>query len=182
MQKQNTATFGYRRRIGWLATAAVVAAGLTVAACSSSPSSSGSPGGASSVAATAAGSSAGNSLKTASINGATVLTNAKGFAVYSFAPDTSTKSNCNGACAQVWPPVQGPVTTGTGVTGTLGTIKRADGTTQATYDGHPLYTYAADTSPGQATGNGINSFGGVWHEITPSGTAPAASGGGGGGY
>jgi predicted lipoprotein with Yx(FWY)xxD motif len=58
---------------------------------------------------------------------------------------------------------------GPGVTGTLGTIKRSDGTTQATYDRHPLYTYIGDTGPGQAHGNNINLNGGVWHEVLVSG-------------
>ena len=49
------------------------------------------------------------------------------------------------------------------------------GSTQATYTGHPLYTYTADTAPGQANGNGINASGGVWHEVTVSGTAAPAS-------
>ena len=56
-----------------------------------------------------------------------------------------------------------------GVTGKLGTIKRSDGATQATYDGHPLYTYIADTAPGQAHGNNLNLNGGLWHEISVSG-------------
>ena len=108
----------------------------------------------------------------------------QGFTLYSFAPDTPAKSNCNGACAQNWPPVKGPATA-SGVTGTFGTIKRADGSVQATFDGHPLYTFAGDTAPGQAKGNGLNAAGGLWHEITTSGTAPAgssSSGSGGGGY
>ncbi|MGH3206220.1 MAG: COG4315 family predicted lipoprotein [Trebonia sp.] len=113
-----------------------------------------------------------------------MVTNAKGFTLYWFAPDTATSSKCSGACAQVWPPVAGPATGGSGVTGKLGTIARSDGSTQATYDGRPLYTYAADTAPGQATGNGVNSFGGVWHEVTASGTTASAgnSGGGSSGY
>jgi predicted lipoprotein with Yx(FWY)xxD motif len=106
-----------------------------------------------------------------------VLTNSKGFTLYSFAPDTSTTSNCNGACAQSWPPVKGPVT-GAGVTGTFGTIKRTDGSAQATFDGHPLYTFVGDSAPGQATGNGLNAAGGLWHEITTSGTAAPAPAGG----
>ena len=73
-----------------------------------------------------------------------------------------------------------------GVTGTFGTIKRSDGSAQATFDGHPLYTFAGDTAPGQAKGNGLNAAGGLWHEITTSGAAaPAGSsspGGGGYGY
>jgi predicted lipoprotein with Yx(FWY)xxD motif len=117
------------------------------------------------------------------INGTQVLTNSKGLTLYWFVPDTSTKSNCNGSCATYWPPVKGPVTAGAGVTGTLGTITRSDGSTQATYDGHPLYTYVADTAPGQAKGNGLNLSGGVWHEMTVSGATPAAStSSGGGGY
>ena len=61
-----------------------------------------------------------------------------------------------------------------GVTGTFGTIKRSDGSAQATFDGHPLYTYVGDTAPGQAKGNGLNLSGGVWHEVTTSGTAHRA--------
>ena len=62
-----------------------------------------------------------------------------------------------------------------GVTGKLGTITRSDGTAQATYNGDPLYTYVGDTAPGQAKGNGLNASGGVWHEVTVSGSAAAAS-------
>jgi predicted lipoprotein with Yx(FWY)xxD motif len=113
--------------------------------------------------------SSSTTLKTRKINGVVVLTNAKGFTLYWFAPDTTTKSNCNGSCAAIWPPVKGPATAGSGVTGKLGTIKRSDGSTQATYNGHPLYAYVADTAPGQARGNGLNVNGGLWHEVTVSG-------------
>jgi predicted lipoprotein with Yx(FWY)xxD motif len=109
------------------------------------------------------------------INGTTVLTNSAGFTLYWFVPDTSTTSKCTGSCATYWPPVKGPATAGSGVTGTLGAITRPDGTTRATYDGHPLYTYAGDTAPGQAKGNGLNVSGGVWHEVTVSGSAVPAS-------
>src|SRR5216684_4669409 len=164
----------------WLVPAGAVAAVLVVAACGSSSSSSGGSGGSggssSSSAASAPAASSGATLKTTKIGSATVLTNAKGFTVYWFVPDTSTKSNCNGSCATYWPPVKGPVTAGSGVTGQLGTITRSDGSTQATYAGHPLYTYVGDTAPGQAKGNGLNLSGGVWHEITVSGgAAPAPS-------
>ncbi len=167
-----------------MALPAAVAAAAALAACSSagaaSPSSSGSS--TSSPAAAAAG-----TVKTATIAGATVLTNSKGFTLYSFAPDTPTRSNCNGTCAQNWPPVKGPATA-SGVTGTFGTIKRSDGSTQATFDGHPLYTFAGDTVPGQAKGNGLNAAGGLWHEITtsgaaaPAGNSSSSSSGGGYGY
>jgi predicted lipoprotein with Yx(FWY)xxD motif len=163
-----------------LALLAVAAAAAVLAACSSSATSSSSGGGSSSSSPAAA---TAGSLKTATIGGATVLTSANGFTLYSFAPDTATTSNCNGTCAQNWPPVTGP-TTASGVTGTFGTIKRSDGSVQATFDGHPLYTFVGDTAPGQNKGNGLNVAGGLWHEITTSGTAPAgsSSGSGGGGY
>ena len=155
----------------------ITGAALITAACSSSPSSS-------SPASTTPGqASSGTALKSATISGATVLTNAGGLTVYWFAPDTAAKSNCNGGCAQIWPPVKGPVTAAAGVTGKVGTITRSDGTVQATYDGHPLYTYTADTSPGQANGNGLNSSGGTWHEVAVSGgPAPASTPTSGGGY
>ena len=169
-----------------LALPAAAAAIAALAACSSagaaSPSSPSSS--ASSPAAAAAA-----TVKTATIAGVTVLTSSKGFTLYSFAPDTPVASKCNGTCAQNWPPVQGPVTAA-GVTGTFGTIKRSDGSVQATFDGHPLYTFVGDTAPGQAKGNGLNAAGGLWHEITTSGAAAPApagvsssgSGGGGRGY
>ena len=146
----------------WLVLAGLAAA-FVIAACGS-PSSPASSGGAAS-SAPAAGSSA---LKTAKIGGATVVTNAKGFTLYWFVPDTATTSKCNGSCATFWPPVKGPATAGAGVTGKLATITRADGSAQATYNGHPLYTYAGDHAPGQATGDGLNVNGGVWHEVTVS--------------
>ena len=163
----------------WLAPAGL-AATLLIAACGSSTSSTGSG---STSSAPAASSSA---LKTTKIGGVTVLTNAKGFTLYWFVPDTSTTSKCNGSCATYWPPLKGPATAGAGVSGKLGTIKRSDGSVQATYNGHPLYTYVADGAPGQAKGNGLNLSGGVWHEVTVSGAAAAAPSGsasaGGGGY
>jgi predicted lipoprotein with Yx(FWY)xxD motif len=172
----------------WLAWAGLAAAAFIVAACGSASGGSGGASSTSSSAATAASSPAasGTALKTAKISGATVLTNAGGFTLYWFAPDTPAKSNCNGSCATFWPPVKGPATSGPGVTGKLGTITRSDGTAQATYNGHPLYTYVGDTAPGQAKGNGLNVSGGVWHEVVSgsaaAASAPSSSSGGGGGY
>jgi len=113
--------------------------------------------------------SASGTLKTANIGGVTVLTDASGFTLYWFAPDTATRSTCYGTCAGYWPPVTGTPSAGPGITGKLGTIKRSGGTTQVTYNGHPLYTYVGDTAPGQAFGNGIDLNGGLWHEVTVSG-------------
>ena len=86
-----------------------------------------------------------------------------------FVPDTATISKCTGSCAAYWPPVTGTPTAEPGVTGKLGTIKRPDGTVQATYDGHPLYTYVGDSGPGQAHGNNLNLNGGLWYEVRASG-------------
>jgi predicted lipoprotein with Yx(FWY)xxD motif len=161
---------------------AAAAAAAALAACSSSgaATSPSSPANSGSPAAAAAG-----SLKTATIGGVTVLTSSKGFTLYSFAPDTPTTSKCTGACAVNWPPVQGSATAA-GVAGTFATIKRADGSVQDAFDGHPLYTFVGDTAPGQNNGNGLNAAGGLWHEITTAGAAPAggstAGSGGSGGY
>jgi len=170
----------------WLAPAGLAAAALMIAACGSSASTTSTPA-AAPAATTASGAAASSSsaLKTTTIGGVSVLTNARGFTLYWFAPDTSTTSKCNGTCATFWPPVKGPATAGTGVTGKLGTITRADGSTQATYDGHPLYTYKGDTAPGQDKGNNLNIEGGLWHDVTASGAAapaPSTSTSSGGGY
>jgi predicted lipoprotein with Yx(FWY)xxD motif len=126
-------------------------------------------GGTSGSASQTGSSAAGGELRTTTIGGATVLTNAAGRTLYWFAPDTSTKSACYGSCATYWPPVSGPLKAGPGVTGKLGTIARTGGGTQETYDGHPLYTYVGDSGPGQAHGNNLNLNGGLWHEVLVSG-------------
>ena len=171
----------------WWAPAGLAAMALMAAACAGTGAAgaAGPAGSSVRVVSSPSTSSSSTALKTRKINGVTVLTNAKGFTLYWFAPDTTTKSNCNGSCAAIWPPVKGPATAGAGVTGKLGTIKRSDGSIQATYNGHPLYTYVADTAPGQARGNGLNVNGGLWHEVTASGKAApksSASSAGGNGY
>ena len=166
--------------------AGLAALALTVSACassaSSSPSATSTPaaGGNSSSAAPAAA-AGGNTVTEKTIGGQQVLVDSKGNTLYWFAIDTSAKSNCSGSCATYWPPVKGPLTAGSGVTGTLGTITRSDGTKQATYMGHPLYTYVGDTSPGQNKGNGKNLSGGLWWEMTVSGSTPPAGAAAGGG-
>jgi predicted lipoprotein with Yx(FWY)xxD motif len=107
-------------------------------------------------------------LKTTTIGGTTVLTNAKGFTLYSFAPDTPATSKCYGSCAALWPPVTGTAAAGSALPGRVGTIKRTDGSEQLTYNGHPLYTYVGDSAPGQATGNNLNLNGGLWLEVPVS--------------
>ncbi len=113
--------------------------------------------------------SGGNILKARQIGGVNLLTNAQGLTLYWFAPDKPGKSVCYGDCAAYWPPVAGHATAGPGVTGTIGTITRTGGGTQATYDGHPLYTYIGDHGPGQDGGNNVNLNGGLWHDVPVSG-------------
>jgi predicted lipoprotein with Yx(FWY)xxD motif len=185
-------------RSRWWAASGAAAAVVFLAACGSSAASgSGSTssptsGAAASSSASPAGSAADQAagIKTASTSIGTVLTNAQGLTLYWFAIDTPAKSNCNGSCATYWPPVTGTpsMTSGVSLSGHFGTIKRSDGSAQATYDGHPLYTYKGDSAAGQTGGNGLNLSGGLWWAMTPSGAKPAAakssspSSGGGGGY
>lgn len=168
----------------WLVPASLAAAALIAAGCGSS-SSSNPPAGSGGGGNQGTQAAAGNQVKSAKIGSTMVLTDSKGFTLYWFVPDTSTKSKCNGQCAVFWPPVKGPVTAGPGVTGSLGTITRSSGSLQATWDGHPLYTYKGDKAPGQNTGNGITASGGLWHEVSLAGAASKHShsqGTGGSGY
>jgi predicted lipoprotein with Yx(FWY)xxD motif len=94
-----------------------------------------------------------------------ILALSNGWAVYRFAPRPLSKSTCVGECAKYWPPVllapgqQDPV--GRGV-GHLGTITRAGGARQVTYEGVPLYRAAGGTEVGQVKGNIKDSFGQWW--------------------
>jgi predicted lipoprotein with Yx(FWY)xxD motif len=157
------------------APAALAVVALALAACGSSSSgSSGSSAPASTPSAAQAASGQTAMLKSAKTSLGTVLTDSKGMTVYWFAIDTPTASKCSGTCATYWPPVTG-TPQASGLSGKFGTIKRSDGTLQATWNGHPLYTYAGDKSPGQTTGNKLNASGGLWYAVTLS----KASGGGG---
>jgi predicted lipoprotein with Yx(FWY)xxD motif len=173
----------------WWVVPSVAAAVVAVAACGSRSSPT-------DQAATPAAPAAGQSnagagtvaVKTMSMSNGTVLANAGGLTLYWFANDTASQSNCNGSCAGYWPPVTGTAVAaaGTSLPQGFGTIKRANGQTQATYDGHPLYTYTGDTAAGQVNGNGLSLSGGLWWAVTPSGaeltatTAPASSSSGSG--
>jgi predicted lipoprotein with Yx(FWY)xxD motif len=91
-----------------------------------------------------------------------VLTGPNGLTLYIHAGDSATASTCTGGCATAWPPLAvaagASATGGTGVTGTFATLTRADGTTQVTYNGMPLYGWKNDTKPGDVTGQGVASF------------------------
>jgi predicted lipoprotein with Yx(FWY)xxD motif len=101
-----------------------------------------------------------------------ILTDARGHALYLFEADKGSTSTCSGACAKEWPPLTtaGAPIAGTGVnTALVATSPRADGTTQVTYNGHPLYFYDDDDNPGMTKGQGENSFGAKWYLLTPAG-------------
>jgi predicted lipoprotein with Yx(FWY)xxD motif len=104
----------------------------------------------------------------------TFLVNAQGRTLYLFAADKGTKSACTGACAKAWPPLRtaGKPKASSGVKASLlGTAKRADGSTQVTYGGHPLYTFIMDTKAGQTAGQAFNAFGGLWYVVGTNGKA-----------
>jgi predicted lipoprotein with Yx(FWY)xxD motif len=170
----------YKHLRWWAAAPAVVGAVALLAACGSNTTTTTPPSSPTSPAAPASHSPSSASgkvtIKTASTKIGTVLVNSKGFTLYWFARDTPTKSNCNGTCASYWPPVIGtPSASGTSLPHGFGTITRSNGQKQATYDGHPLYTYVSDTSPGMTGGNGKNLSGGLWWAMTPSGSKPMAA-------
>jgi predicted lipoprotein with Yx(FWY)xxD motif len=100
------------------------------------------------------------------------LVNGDGMPLYAFSQDTADTSACTGGCTSEWPPSvsQGAPVAGTGVDASLlGTITRDDGTMQVTYNGHPLYTFAADTGSDEAGGQGLEDNGGTWHLVSPAG-------------
>jgi predicted lipoprotein with Yx(FWY)xxD motif len=187
----------------WWAAPILAGGAALLAACGSSGSpstsaSSSATSGTSSSAATSPQSNSSSSASTVTImthstSKGTVLTNAQGKTLYWFAIDTPTKSNCTGSCLTFWPPVNGKAVAaaGTSLPKGFGTITGSNGQVQATYAGHPLYTYTGDSGPGQIKGNGLNVSGGLWWAMTPSGAKLAAapssgssssSSGGGGGY
>ena len=103
-----------------------------------------------------------------------VLVDGSGRTLYLFEKDQPDQSACSGACVAAWPVDQssGTPKAGSGVKASLlGTISRGDGTTQVTYDHHPLYYYSGDSGPGQQNGQGIDAFGAKWFVVTPAGGA-----------
>lgn len=100
----------------------------------------------------------------------TILTNARGFTLYLFSKDHGS-SACSGACATVWSPVLGgSVVAKNGVKSSLLKLTtRSDGNKQATYNGHPLYTFSGDKKAGQTNGEGSSAYGGKWYAVNTSG-------------
>jgi predicted lipoprotein with Yx(FWY)xxD motif len=100
------------------------------------------------------------------------LVNSRGRTLYLFGKDRKGKSGCPGQCASVWPPLiaAGKPRAAAGVKASLlGTMKRADGRMQVTYNRHPLYMFVKDTKRGQTNGEGLSAFGGSWYVVSPAG-------------
>ena len=159
------------KRLFGLAALAVVSA-LVLAACGGS-----SYGGSKSPSTTtqpAPSSSATTVISAKSGSLGTFLVDAKGRTLYLWDADHGAMSTCAGECAQDWPPLttKAKPKAGAGVKASLlGTSKRADGTEEVTYAGHPLYYFAGDTAAGQATGQGSGAFGAPWWVVSPAGKA-----------
>ena len=161
---------------------ALVAVALTAAACGSSGgSSSSSTGAQAGASASASASGSAMVITTKAGSAGTFLTNGSGRTVYLWAKDGMGSSACSGACTALWPPVTtggSPTVSGSAKASDLGTITRSDGAKQVTYDGHPLYYYAGDSSTGQINGQGTDSFGAKWWLVAPAGTSITSSGSG----
>lgn len=166
---------------------------LLVAACGSSSSSSNksnpAASGTTGTTSSAPPATTGVSSRTLAGLGA-VLVNAQGKTLYVYAPEKAGKVQCTGSCAAAWPPLaapsaQKPVISGAVNSSMVSSVANPTGGTVVTYDGWPLHTYASDSAPGQANGQGVA---GQWHVISPTGkviTRKASSSGGsgrGGGY
>ena len=162
------------------AAAAIAGLAILVSACAAQTGGGATPAASQAPAATAAASAAAGTAYTVDIaHDAKLgdhLTGEDGKTLYILTKDTPGTSTCTDSCAATWPPFTldaGETTAaGSGVTGTLGTLKRADGSMQVTYDNLPVYYFSGDSAAGDAKGQGI---GGVWYVVTPAG-APGGSG------
>jgi predicted lipoprotein with Yx(FWY)xxD motif len=114
----------------------------------------------------------GTVVSTAKTSLGPVLVNSRGRTLYLFGKDGNGKSACSGKCATFWPPLiaNGKSRVAGGAKASLiGTIKRADGRRQVTYNHHPLYTFVKDTNKGQTHGEGVSAFGAKWYAVSPAG-------------
>jgi predicted lipoprotein with Yx(FWY)xxD motif len=168
-----------QRGHGPLACLAVAAFALSTAACG---------GGSSGSASAPVPSANGDLLSAQPTSLGTILVDGRGRTVYEFANDRNGTSTCTGGCAANWPFVPAPTSLPTslpGVTGRLGTTTRTDGARQLTVAGHPVYTFAGDSTPGQTNGQGVVLDGGLWTAASPAGvpvTSAGSAAGGGVGY
>jgi predicted lipoprotein with Yx(FWY)xxD motif len=101
-----------------------------------------------------------------------IVADGRGRSLYLFEKDTRGRSACSGACAAYWPPLLTsgkPLAIKGAKPSLLGSIRRADGSRQVTYAGHPVYFFSGDAGRGQTNGEGLQDFGGGWYALTPAG-------------
>lgn len=113
-----------------------------------------------------------------------ILVDSQGMTLYMLSADSSTNSVCTGGCATNWPPlsISGTPTVGSGLDASmLGSLTRADGSTQVTYNGHPLYHFKGDAAPGDVKGEGLQFSGGTWTVLDAQGNPVSPSSGSTGG-
>ncbi len=152
----------------WRATGVAIASGLlALMAIAAAPVS---------VVSAASASGTAHTLVAATGDLGTYLTGDGGMTLYYFAKDTGPGASvCEGKCAEFWPPLLlkdgEAVAAGDGATGVVASFTRADGSTQVTYDGRPLYYFAQDTKAGDVTGQDV---GEVWFVAAADGSMPAA--------
>jgi predicted lipoprotein with Yx(FWY)xxD motif len=173
--KEDTMRTNHRTAVArtapWLIAAAAALAALAAAIFLLNPSK------------TEAAGTAGTVVSTANSNLGRILVNSRGHTLYLFGKDRNGKSACSGQCATFWPPLIAngkPRVAGGAKASLIGTMKRADGRRQVTYNHHPLYTFAKDKQKGQTNGEGLNAFGANWYAVSPAGAKvlrrPAANG------
>jgi predicted lipoprotein with Yx(FWY)xxD motif len=159
-----------RLRAHGVVLAAIALGALALAGCATATPTGGPSSGTGPSATSAAG--GGLTVKVATTPGGVMyLADGSGQSLYLFVNDTAGKSTCNGVCAAAWPPLAGSATAATGLMNPLTTTTRDDGTSQAVYNGHPLYYYQVDRAAGQTNGEGANSDGGLWYLVDPTGNA-----------
>ena len=101
-----------------------------------------------------------------------ILVDTRGRTLYLFEKDKRGRSSCSGACAAIWPPLIArgkPLARGGVKPSLLGSVRRANGTKQVTYDGHPLYRYAGDAHAGSTAGQDLQDFGAGWYVVSRAG-------------
>jgi len=175
--------------------AAALAVGVAAAGCGSSSNNSSSSAPLASAGTNASGGSGrsygygGGSTQTPAASAVTlqlassplgrILVDQDGKTLYLFEADGMNKSNCNGGCLALLPPVttNGKATAGSGASAALiGSSMRSDGSSQVTYAGHPVYWFSGDTKAGDTNGEGLTDFGGAWYAVSPAGNAVVKQG------
>ena len=155
--------------------AAIVVAGAACGGGDDTPSETAAPAGPTT---TAAQEASGATVAVANSSLGDVLVDADGRTLYAFTKDQGDQSACSGECAANWPALTGTATAGTGAeAGLLSTAVQANGSSQVTYGGKPLYYFAGDAKPGDTNGQGV---GDVWFVLTADGALVQEKAAGGG--